>query len=739
MTNTILKEFQNDSIEFLLDSLELDEDKIISLKAPTGSGKTIILVNTIEKYFQLDSKNSVCVWLTPGAGELEEQSRKKFDKHMPHLSSKDLQQCLSHGIEKHDTIFINWESVSPMTTARRDRETETLSKRIKEAELNGLSFFVVIDESHRNMTNIAKEVVSLFNPYKKIFVSATPLTFENSIDYEVSEEEVINSGLITKSIYINDGIEDSEIENTNLTKILLDQAIIKREEILNEYRSINKKINPLVIIQFPNESPDLIEEVENYLISKGYKYSNNKLAKWLSKDTKNTNNITHNDSEQCFLIMKQAVSVGWDCPRAKVLVGLRQNMGETFKIQTIGRIRRMPEGVHYEKENLDCCYLYTFDSQFMSEAINVAGAFKRKHVTLKEAPKKFVLSKQLADPLYRIGNEKNIMRIIYEGLVNTYKLDRDKSKNLDILGTYGYNTSEKVIMKIGTGQLNTISNYTSKNSSISFYEKEMTGDPRTFRGDLRKMFYLINKILRLPEGRTRIIFERLFSERYHDKKYNVLRLKQKEFVAFMLNNSDKIIDFLDTLAHTSQIGDFQLSLALPEEKDFYIPLNEWYPHDENSLKEDDNYNYNAYSGYSKKMVTSKTRSTVERIFEEYCEKSENVEWFYKNGDKGDQYFSVVYIDSYGHQKLFYADYIIKLVSEDKLWIIETKGGESASGSKNIDKFVKMKFDAFKAYAANHDNINWGFVRDKDEELFINNTNYMDRLNTEPWKPLKMFF
>ena len=39
-------------------------------------------------------------------------------------------------------------------------------------------------------------------------------------------------------------------------------------------------------------------------------------------------------------------------------------MSEDFEIQTIGRIRRMPEAKHYDIEVLDCCYLYTFDEKY---------------------------------------------------------------------------------------------------------------------------------------------------------------------------------------------------------------------------------------------------------------------------------------------------------------------------------------------------------------------------------------
>ena len=39
-------------------------------------------------------------------------------------------------------------------------------------------------------------------------------------------------------------------------------------------------------------------------------------------------------------------------------------MSEVFEIQTIGRIRRMPEAKHYGSDLLDSCYLYTLDEKF---------------------------------------------------------------------------------------------------------------------------------------------------------------------------------------------------------------------------------------------------------------------------------------------------------------------------------------------------------------------------------------
>ena len=124
------------------------------------------------------------------------------------------------------------------------------------------------------------------------------------------------------------------------------------------------QVNPLIIIQVPSKSDDLIKMIETTLEEKGYDYPKQNLAIWLSDRKENIDNIEDNESLQAVLIMKQAISTGWDCPRAKILVKLRDNMSEDFETQTIGRIRRMPQGHHYDNVLLDNCYLYTFDEKY---------------------------------------------------------------------------------------------------------------------------------------------------------------------------------------------------------------------------------------------------------------------------------------------------------------------------------------------------------------------------------------
>ena len=58
--------------------------------------------------------------------------------------------------------------------------------------------------------------------------------------------------------------------------------------------------------------------------------------------------------------------------------------------------------------------------------------------------------------------------------------------------------------------------------------------------------------------------------------------------------------------------------------------------------------------------------------------------------------------------------------------------------ENIYKQIENKLYAFKDYAYRRI-INWGFVRDKDTRLYINNTNYTKEMNNENWKRLEDLF
>lgn len=136
-------------------------------------------------------------------------------------------------------------------------------------------------------------------------------------------------------------------------------------------------------------------------------------------------------------------------------------------------------------------------------------------------------------------------------------------------------------------------------------------------------------------------------------------------------------------------------------------------------------------------VPSKSRS--EKEFEKYVENSDYFKWIYKNGESSDRHFCIVY-GNRAKQKLFFPDYIL-LDCNDKIWIIETKGGEDSNHiDKNIDKEVYNKFNSLKIYASKY-KINFGFVRDSEitDLLYLSSSEYIDDLTNDVWVKLDDIF
>lgn len=75
-----LANFQLKAIEALMEAMG-EPNRDIILKSCTGSGKTIILTHFMDEYLKSTNK-AVFVWLTPGKGNLELQSKAKMDKYI---------------------------------------------------------------------------------------------------------------------------------------------------------------------------------------------------------------------------------------------------------------------------------------------------------------------------------------------------------------------------------------------------------------------------------------------------------------------------------------------------------------------------------------------------------------------------------------------------------------------------------------------------------------------------------
>ena len=736
MVNGIMDfEFQNDCVDFLIDkTTDVLSKQIITIKAPTGAGKTVILVKYVDEYLKNTNGKTAFVWLCPGKGDLEQQSKDRMDELTPQRDTRNLLYSMLMGFEGESVTFINWELVTKKgNNALKDGEKANLFEMIAAAHKEGIEFIVIIDEEHMNNTKKADDIINAFAAKNIIRVSATANKVSHHEYYEIPEDEVINAGLISRAIYVNEGVEEKrEYKDDDDYNYLLKLADDKRKEIAEAYKIVGANIRPLVLIQFPAGKPENITFVEEKLAEMGYTYDNGMVSIWMSDNKKNTEHLTDLDGSPAFLLMKQAISTGWDCPRAKVLVKLREGGSEDFQIQTIGRIRRMPERKHYGINTLDYCYLYTFDERYKAGLLSqMDKAYQVRRLFLKDEAKDFQLVKELRNLDFDGLGERETLIKVYEYYKNTYHLENDMRVNREKLEMAGYNFDCEIDSHIMQGAFRTIDELA---TGMEKHNIEIKTRVNTHTHGIYLLHSVdeIKKVTGMQSQKVKNILRRMFS-RGKKTKYKLVALENDHFYAFIINNVKKLK--MDFKAVTSQMG-VQMTLVVePKTAIFSIPEMEVYKYCE--VKQRQLMRLNAYKEYTNEFITDKTRSLPERLFERYCEADEKVEWVYKNGDAGQQYLSVVYLDALQKQWLFYPDYIVHM-KDGTDWIIETKGGEQSGHSKNIDLQVENKFLAFGDYARKH-NLKWGFVRDMNEDLFINNTKYVDDMSDEKWRPLDEAF
>ena len=207
-------------------------------------------------------------------------------------------------------------------------------------------------------------------------------------------------------------------------------------------------------------------------------------------------------------------------------------------------------------------------------------------------------------------------------------------------------------------------------------------------------------------------------------------METRSLYAFIINNKHRLIeDVRDAMADEA----LQLTFAIPKktEKPIGFPLEMIFTYDGTS-KSQTEYSKNVYNHY---LSSAEKRSMPEKLFERFCENNSNVNWFYKNGDKGIEFFSIVYMDNFGKQKSFYPDYVVG--TSCGVWIVETKGGFTKSGgSEDIDRFTAKKFEVLKKYLDKYD-LHGGIVRqDKQSgELCICIDSYSDNIQDSCWRLL----
>ncbi len=725
--NITLAQFQLKAIADLLDAMESPGQDIV-LKSCTGSGKTIILTHFMDEYSR-GNANSVFVWLTPGKGDLEQQSKEKMDRYIHTAHTKLLADVMTSGFEDGDACFINWEKLTKKgNNALKDSEHTNFLEHIEKALDRGLNFTVIVDESHQNDTVKADDILALFKTRKIIRCSATPKGFSNAQLIEIQDADVIAEGLIKKMLVINENFPQN-IRVKDQVGFLLERALNKQRKLRAALLERKAEVNPLIIVQIPNKSELLQDQVERWFESRGITYENEQLAVWLANQKENLDEIERLNSTPVAIIIKQAVATGWDCPRAYILVKLRDNMDETFEIQTIGRIRRMPEAKHYETELLDNCYLYTLDDKFTQGVKQYLGkdALEAMELTLKDEYKSIVLTSQQRPNITETQDPQQALWALKSYFCKVYHTDGKTVENQKKLEASGYVFKNEIGSNTRSGRLQTLDS-----TELGLLNLISIWEPLNTHKHGREYHHTLAQIalkVGLEYSQMNTIVYRLFSRRANYSS-RILTLDSRAVYAFVLNNADRLKNDI-RLAISQRIQTPIIKIPLTTVP-FHFPQTCLFTYDGNA-KSQQIREKNVYMNY---LSSAEIRSDPEKKFEAFCEKSPNVLWLYKNGDKGSEYLSIIYNDAFGRQKAFFPDYVLGTTSG--IWIIETKGGfDRTGGSEDIDIFSPLKFDVLKNYLHTY-GLQGGFVREdkRSLELCICTEEYGNDVNSASWRLLR---
>src|SRR3989344_5805462 len=350
-----LRDYQKKAVESLKakvqNVLNTPDNEVVIFQAPTGSGKTVMVSEMLKQLVKENHTKYSFVWVS--VRMLHEQSKEKLENY---YEDDRLIQCSyfedleDRKIGENEILFINWHSINKKDIniyVKENEQDNNLNSIIQNTKEEGRQIVLIIDESHHTAkSEKSRELIETIGPKVTIEVSATPHLKENVSEIEkVYLADVKAEEMIKSEISVNPEFLDLKVGPKDSDTIVIEQALKKREELVKLYEKEKVSINPLVLIQLPDQKGNLINKKDDVLPILKDKFTiteeNGKLAVWLSEEkTDNLANIEKNENEVEVLVFKQAPALGWDCPRAQILVIFRESKSFTFTIQTIGRIMR---------------------------------------------------------------------------------------------------------------------------------------------------------------------------------------------------------------------------------------------------------------------------------------------------------------------------------------------------------------------------------------------------------------
>lgn len=711
-------------------------------KSPTGSGKTLMTANFIHGLNHLPNWNhdKAFIWIT-FSDDLAMQSKEKFKIYFSTNLENDLLTVndINRGkLNKNDILFINWQKLVQDNAATRKLKLRK-PKNPEEKKESGSYFedvidktkdekreiILIVDESHKNSkTELAKEIIDYINPRVILNVSATPEHEPSASDtkhfraglVEVEREEVVAEGLIKEKIVVQTDEDLQKHKGKDLDEVLLDLGIEKRNELKEEYAKHKKEINPLLIIQLPNDDNKLIElgqkTKENVMLDylKSKKVREDEIALWFDGKQKNMEFITDNDSKINFMLFKQAAGTGWDCPRASVLVMFREISSPTFYTQTVGRILRMAEpdkkNDYKNSPNLRTGFLYT--------------NYKRNEVKIPDQSQKnkpltqFAFRKKEIDVSKFILQSAYVSRVDYGDLSNSAKFQMSFINSMNkYFSLNGDDILDKAREKLEKKEIDLTPSVTNEiivnaqyddldHLDLDFKKKGKDLKLEMSRNDVEKTFnYLCYGLLKEQTEIDAIItnIARSWSplkSAFRVWFKQVLGDDSNYYYRVFINDISKDASSKFRPALTQALKEYRPLLKTileqrkkeTEEKESPIfTIQEEYQYTDDYKEVEQNlcvldkfFLLENYDGRENEIE-----------FMKYIDsKKKQIEWWFKNGNSGKDFYAIKYSNTtFKQDSLFYPDWIIKF-NDGRIGIFDSKKGNTAINTEGRAEALAKK-------------------------------------------------
>lgn len=328
------------------------------IEAPTGAGKTLIAGHLAERFSERE--NVVWFWFAPFKG-VTGQTASSLRAELPGLRLRELSEDRNAGDSRTGDVWVTtWQTVATRVKDRRNvhkpgEANLTVEELLDGMRARGLRVGVVIDEAHHGFfgKGTATQAMEFYRrtlrPEYTVLVTATPddadvVRFEKELGVKlnrvtIGRDEPVEEGLIKEGIKCVAYLAPPEqAALVDFEATALREGAAMHRAVKAELKKLGVPLVPLMLVQV-DSSAGSVERARERLTSLGF--TDEQVAVHTADEPDAGLLALANDEQREVLVFKMAVALGFDAPRAGILVSMRAARDEDFGVQLVGRILRV--------------------------------------------------------------------------------------------------------------------------------------------------------------------------------------------------------------------------------------------------------------------------------------------------------------------------------------------------------------------------------------------------------------